>query len=836
MLAVLGGLGWAVDLRAQTSPAPAQAATAQRFASGVTPLAHYVPRDNLVFYLEFDGLDAHAEAWQKTAAYKMLNNTPLGSMLEEVVGQLLEKPLSLSANRKLTGAEVVTLVKAMAHKGWVVAVQASDNPKQPFLVTIVFRGLAAKDVRSLSGRLMGMLMGSDKPKIERRGDRPLIMLTNTAGQPSGVWWTEKDDLVLGGKGTADADAIIAALDGKTPSAAEHPVLSELSKPEGSFVPLLTLFLDPSAISSKSDAKVVEFCKKIQEIGLNRIDYRWGFDGDALMSITRLVVPEPRKSLFAMFDQPKLDTKQLIPIPGGVDSFAIFSVSPAKVLDALAKVAPTGTKAKMDEFFARLKEQNRVDFEKDLLGHLGPKMAFYLAPGRSATTTDETPEPAAKTGGFDPTALLSSLTSALPKPTLVAELDDPKAFGRALDAVMISVNKELKTMAIEKAAAEEAEDEKGNTPGAAGVPGQMSARRQRNEPAGGAGSGRRSTRKRSSKEVPAPEFRLTPGSATSRSYRLTIPTDSPLKFGGSGIHPTIRMEGKYVAFSSTSEAAREAIDLISKKDWKPSADIAQAVSHVPSDLILLAVLDPRETMPGLLASLPGTLQSQVNTLITMSTADSAADPGNAGPGGMPGAPGYASRGGPGSMMMAPGPGGSGGYSGMSMSQPGGPPGSPPAGYPGMSAPGGQGPGASEISPADLMIELKVDPSKLPKAEALKALMFPGTLAVAVDGQSIRFVTRDSFPNFVAGLGGGSVGTALLLPAIQVARDRARQAAAANAKQGAGSSGQPAAGPGAGPGATPPGPGAGDSRPGPGGPGRGGRRGMRQPGGGGPPGAR
>ena len=81
---------------------------------------------------------------------------------------------------------------------------------------------------------------------------------------------------------------------------------------------------------------------------------------------------------------------------------------------------------------------------------------------------------------------------------------------------------------------------------------------------------------------------------------------------------------------------------------------------------------------------------------------------------------------------PGMAAAGGYPGMSR----------PGGYPG--APGGQGPGAAGNAPAGAMIELKVDPSKLPKAEELKALMYPGTLAVAVDDQSIRIVSRDRSP--------------------------------------------------------------------------------------------
>ena len=62
-----------------------------------------MPRDNLIFYVDFDGLDSHAEAWQKTAAYKMLNQTPLGVMLEEVAAQLLDRALEDVPNRKLSG-------------------------------------------------------------------------------------------------------------------------------------------------------------------------------------------------------------------------------------------------------------------------------------------------------------------------------------------------------------------------------------------------------------------------------------------------------------------------------------------------------------------------------------------------------------------------------------------------------------------------------------------------------------------------------------------------------------------------------------------------------------
>ena len=124
----------------------------------------------------------------------------------------------------------------------------------------------------------------------------------------------------------------------------------------------------------------------------------------------------------------------------------------------------------------------------------------------------------------------------------------------------------------------------------------------------------------------------------------------------------------------------------------------------------------------------------------------------------------------------------------------------------------------------MIVLKVDPAKLPRAEDLKALMFPSTIAVVSDDTSIRLVSRESFPNIVGGLSAGPIGMALLAPALQAARARALAASA-------GPPGQAPAAPGA---ITPPTTPSPPVTGGPGGPG--GPRGPRggRPGGGRGPG--
>ena len=80
------------------------------WTAGARPLARYFPKDNLVFYFEFSGVDAHADAWNKTAAYKMLTETPLGAMLEEVGAQLMDKMLSYSPGHRLDGKDYVALI------------------------------------------------------------------------------------------------------------------------------------------------------------------------------------------------------------------------------------------------------------------------------------------------------------------------------------------------------------------------------------------------------------------------------------------------------------------------------------------------------------------------------------------------------------------------------------------------------------------------------------------------------------------------------------------------------------------------------------------------------
>ena len=770
----LGGFD-PVEARAQEAPAPAPAAPGQAGATEETPAAEPIPvgrymaRDQLFLYVESAGLDSRDDAWRKTAAYRMLNETSLGVMLEEVGGQLADRILDYLPNRKISGAEAVTIIEHLARKGWAIGLGADPNAPNRVRGVVVLRGVVNKEMKALFSRLMGSFMSAEaKPKIERKGSRVMVVVPpkqpkKAVADQGWVWWPEKDDLVIGLFQPSDADSVHAALDGQSPSVEGFEPIADLSKTEDGFAPVLTAWFDPAAAGAVVGAgegggqPLAALAKLFSDANVKRIDHRWGFDGESLVSVTRLAAPKPRKGVLALFNEPVFEAKKILAVPDGVEYFASMSVKPEQWSEVLSAVLGAGEKrAEFDAFVEELRAR-RVDFDKDLLGNLGPRVLFYLAPGGSATT------PAAAPGaGLIPAPLAGALASRIPRPVLVAEVGDPPKMGRALETLIFEVNKRIKGAALEQAAAiAKAEADAERARGAGGLPGAPGVDLD------AAPGSARGTRKREA-EPPVPEFRLIPGSTSSseRTYMFTVPSNSPVKPLPPGVKPTIRLEGNRLALSTSPEAARLAIEALRDKEWTPPSEIADALAKTPDNSVFVLYGDSRDTTPTSLASLPGTLQAQINMAISL--AARAPQPnqnvGGSGPGGAVNPDGYA---GPAEAPGAPGPGG--------------------AAFPGGS---GGGPGGRTAA-APALIQIRVVPDHLPKADELKALMFPTTTAVVVDDETVQIVTREAFPDTLTLATANGALAAILVPAINAANQAAQTAEgdAAGAKTGGEAPGAP-----------------------------------------------
>jgi len=641
-----------------------------------SPLARYVPKDNLTLYVEYKGLDAQADAWRKTAAYKILNETTTGAMLEDLFVQVVGKV----PNARLSGPEALALLKHVARSGFVLAVgRGPGKDKADYTVVVLRDAYKVKEIRPIAVRVIqGMNRPGSKMQAAVRAGHRVASGTNVHGDTFTFWVedSKKDDLVVVTPSAESPDFILETLDGKRPSAVDHPLRVELEAPESGFLPTGLGFVEPSVLRQVPAADLLGLTD------VKRLDHRWGFQDDALMGITRVSAPAPRKGVLAMLDGPSFEKGALPPLPDTVTDFTVTSVDLKGSLDKLIAVArpfKPDIEDRVNKVADTIKAKTKLRLREDILGRLGPRAAWYVAPAKAnAPATLAAPNMVSlmlATAGID----------QIPRAALVMDVDDPAAFGKVLDEVMAYANREIKAQMARAAGG-----------------GDAAGGGRRNRPSG-----------------PTFEFRPSPGEV--KTFTLNVPNEMAGLVPAS-LRPTIRIVGKSVAVAVNPEVARAALEV--KGGWNPPANLAAGFAGLPSKLKFLSISDPGPTTPAVLASLPAKLQAGINNAIIQAKGQGQPPmAGNAAP--APAAP-------PPSALPRPGlaSGGSGGGATSSPSAPGGGPmGGPDAARPGEAAG---------------TIVLQVDPAKLPSADAIKKLLFPSILAAEVNDDGLRIITRSAFP--------------------------------------------------------------------------------------------
>ena len=314
-------------------------------------------------------LDAHPDSWQKSAAFKLLNETKLGVLLEDLSLQAIEIiQESVPAEKRINGADTVKLAKQIAREGFVLA--ASGKPPNNSWIVLVLRHGDRPELKQLLETVFARRSrGTDEEPEPESGPIQKAGRTLNRLGAGGVWWVEKGDLILTGQNRVDE--IVAVLDRRKPSALDHP-LAELSKVENGFQPAAVGFLDMAALEPLSSGMV-----GLGLDSLKRIELRWGFQDDVLLSVLRLVAPEPRRGMLALLDQTTFRLDSLPPIPANVSGFTVMSIDLPRTydqVDLLIKQADPDAKVGLTN--PAVLAQRGLNLRRDFLAHLGPLIALY----------------------------------------------------------------------------------------------------------------------------------------------------------------------------------------------------------------------------------------------------------------------------------------------------------------------------------------------------------------------------------------------------------------------------------------------------------------------------
>ena len=326
------------------------------------------------------------------------------------MGQYIEQSQQFTPpDNRVTAVDLIGTFKLAARQGFALGVWGKDTENLG-TVFVVRRG-----DRPEFRRLLALATRPDAaPDPVQKAGRAIHALNQDL-----LWWIEKGDLVLSNQ----PDAVLAVLDGKELGSADHPLRTALLKANGGFEPAAVGFLDFTKLPPMSAEAV-----RLGLDGVKRIEFVWGFEGDAMRTVLRAVAPAPRRGLLALLDQPTFDLGTLPPMPAALTGFTVLSIDLARTFDQVTKLLRTADANGPDRVAMTedaIRQQFGFDLRKDLIAGFGPKLALYVqAPA------------AGDVGGPNRAAKMLAGFSGL---TISAQVRDQAALSRAIDPLMKVAN-------------------------------------------------------------------------------------------------------------------------------------------------------------------------------------------------------------------------------------------------------------------------------------------------------------------------------------------------------------------------------------------------------------
>ena len=351
-----------------------------------------------LLYVEADGQALHEDAWKATAAYKALQQSGLGTVVERTVKMIREQAAQAEAGPAVDLA--LTAAGHLRQHGLSLAVTVAPQPNGPpsaFAVLVLHR--AASFEQPLADLLTAVSEGELNFVPEEREGRKLkkAIIPNTPGVEIAFWNERGHLLVVAGLGAVDSALAIAA--GSADNITKNPLWTKYIAVDREFEVTAQGWLDVAKIRGMTagiplpinaggpNAPEMTVGTVLEMLGLdtlNAVVSASGAKGAALWGETWVEAPGPRKGLLALSDSEPLTLADLPPMPFGLSTFTATRFSAGKLYDELLRIADQAAAlvpdedvgAQLNQAKQELRTRLGFDLREELLGSLGDVLVAY----------------------------------------------------------------------------------------------------------------------------------------------------------------------------------------------------------------------------------------------------------------------------------------------------------------------------------------------------------------------------------------------------------------------------------------------------------------------------
>lgn len=360
------------------------------------PVAALVPQ-NAVLYVDAEGSEKSAAAFEKTAAHKALVESGLMGVIEKAFEELAA---TQPGGPAVFAEQAETFFAHLEEKGAAFAISLSDpvpgGPPIALPQGIIILKEGAKFAEPISNLVL-QSAGIDI-NVKVVGDRSVesFIIPQSPGVEI-AWWKEGGHLVITAGINAAANHIAVA-DGRVPNLMSGDVWKEFGK-QRAFSRNVVAWMDigvlretygemPLPVPSPEPLTVNAVAKAFGLHNVGAIVTESGYKDEATWSETHVQVDGEPEGLMALADQTPFTLEDLPPLPVDTSGFVAVSFSSSKFYDTalqivrnVGKFGPPQASEQAEAVIASLPQMIGFDPKADLFDALGSTMCFYLDGGQ-----------------------------------------------------------------------------------------------------------------------------------------------------------------------------------------------------------------------------------------------------------------------------------------------------------------------------------------------------------------------------------------------------------------------------------------------------------------------